>query len=46
MQTENNRLTTRALQWIAGVHGQYHGERAPAEAADTPATGVIGFKSA
>ena len=46
MQTEDNRLTTRALQWIAGIHGQYHGERAPAEEADTPATGVIGFKSA
>ena len=45
MQSEENRLTRRACQWIDGIHGQFAGEVVPAAEADAAATGVLAFKS-
>jgi hypothetical protein len=45
MQTDDNRLTERALRWIDGIHGEFAGEPvAPAE--EVPPTGALAFKTA
>ena len=45
MQTEDNRLTERARQWIDGIHAQFAGTpRAPADG--PPPAGALAFKTA
>jgi hypothetical protein len=44
MQTEDNELTDRALQWIAGIHGEFSGTPLPAEETP-PLTGALAFKT-
>ena len=45
MQTDDNRLTERARQWIHGIHGQFAGEPVPKEE-PPPHAGVMAFKTA
>jgi hypothetical protein len=46
MQTEDNELTERALEWIDGIHAQFAGTAVPAhEEAAVPA-GAMAFKTA
>jgi hypothetical protein len=45
MQTDDNRLTDRAREWIGGVKSQF--ATAPAPAAEEPAPmGALAFKTA
>jgi hypothetical protein len=45
MQTEDNELTPRALEWIQGIHAQF--ERTPPAPEAPPApTGALAFKTA
>ena len=46
MQTEENRLTKRACQWIDGIHAQFAGEAVPPADAEAAAAGALAFKSA
>jgi biotin carboxylase len=45
MQTEDNRLTERALEWIEGVKGQFAGTPVAPEREPAPPTGALAFKS-
>ena len=45
MQTDDNRLTERAHQWIRGIHGEFAGEPVPKEE-PPPHAGVLAFKTA
>jgi biotin carboxylase len=45
MQTEDNRLTERAHEWIRGIHAQFVGEPVPKEE-PPPHAGVLAFKTA
>jgi biotin carboxylase len=44
MQTEDNRLTPRALEWIQGVHAQF-GRTPPAPDAPPAPAGALAFKT-
>jgi biotin carboxylase len=44
MQTEDNQLTPRALEWIDGVHAQF-GRTRPAPEAPPAPTGALAFKT-
>ena len=45
MQTEDNRLTERALEWIDGIHAQFAGTRG-ARPSRRPPAGAMAFKTA
>jgi hypothetical protein len=45
MQTGENKLTERALDWIDGIHAQYAGTPVSTEDAPAPA-GTMAFKTA
>jgi biotin carboxylase len=45
MQTEDNELTDRARQWIAGIHAEFAGMPVPEEQ-EAPPTGALAFKTA
>jgi biotin carboxylase len=45
MQTEDNRLTPRARQWIEGIHAQFAGTSPAPEQSPAPA-GALAFKTA
>src|SRR4051794_17606228 len=44
MQTEDNHLTERALEWITGVQQHFAGTPSPSQ--EHPATGALAFKTA
>jgi biotin carboxylase len=45
MQTEDNELTERARQWIAGIQGEFAGAPVPAEQEAPPPSGALAFKT-
>ena len=46
MQTEDNQLTERALEWIDGIHAQFAGTRGPRRAGGRRAAHAMAFKTA
>jgi biotin carboxylase len=46
MQTEDNELTERALEWIDGIHAQFAGTAVPAQEEAAVPAGAMAFKTA
>jgi hypothetical protein len=46
MQTADNQLTERALEWIDGIHAQFAGTAVPAQDEPTLPAGPMAFKTA
>jgi biotin carboxylase len=46
MQTADNKLTERALDWIDGIHAQFAGTAVPAKDEPAVPTGAMAFKTA